>query len=236
LADGRAPNSEPADPAKKVPDPVSCPHAFASVTWPGFLGCITGINQHGLSLSMMLVYGHSRKEHLDGQPFPLVYRRVMQECATVPEAETLLAARPHCTATNVIIADAQRRAARWQLHPQTPVVEHSTAARPALACTNHYMDKRIRTFAFTWFSSAVRLWKLHRRIKRHKFNVQRIKDALQATGIPIINLQRALMRPERRELEVAFDDLGRGPGRWVRLDAETLFTAEQPARAAVQTA
>lgn len=228
LAEEETRNSESRSPAKKVPDPVAARHGFASVTWPGFLGCITGINEHGLSLSMMLVYGHSRKEHLDGQPFPLVYRRVMQECATLAEAEALLAAKPHCTATNVIIADAGRHAARFQLHPVTPVVEHSSPARPALACTNHYLDKRIRTFAFTWFSSAVRLWKMHRRIKRQKFNVQRIKDALQATGIPLINLQRALMRPERRELEVAFEDLGTGPGRWVRMDAGTLFGASVP--------
>lgn len=229
MVDGRADNV-----IDHEPSTIDHRHGFASVTWPGFLGCLTGINQHGLSLSMMLVYGHSRREHLEGQPFPLVYRRVMQECATLPEAEALLAQKPHCTATNVIIADAQRRAARWQLHPHTPVVEHTSAEKPALACTNHYLDKRIRTFAFTWFSSVVRLWKMNRRIKRHKFTPQLVKDALQATGIPIINLQRALMRPERRELEVAFEDLGRGPGRWVKMDADLLFGARQPAEAVGQ--
>jgi len=206
-------------------------NAFASVTWPGFLGCLTGLNERGLALSMMLVYGHSRREHLDGLPFPLVFRTIMQQYATVAEAEPYLMARPFCTTTNLVLGDAGRHGARFQLHPEHPVVEHTSADKPAIACTNHYLDSRIKAFAFTWFSSAVRLWRMKRRIAAQKLDVQAIKDALQATGIPMINIQRTVFRPEARELEVAFDDLGRGPGRWVRLPQELLFPQPQPAQA-----
>lgn len=207
-------------------------HAFASVTWPGFLGCLTGLNQAGLALSMMLVYGHSRREHLNGLPFPLVFRTVMQNCANVAQAEQYLMGKPYCTTTNLILGDAGRHGARFQLHPDHPVVEHTSAENPAIACTNHYLDRRIKAFAFTWFSSVWRLAKIQRRIKRKQFDVPAIKEALQATGIPMINIQRTIFRPERRELEVAFDDLGRGPGRWVRLPQELLFPQPQAAEAA----
>jgi hypothetical protein len=56
-----------------------------------------------------------------------------------------------------------------------------------------------------------------------KWTVQRIKDALQATGIPMINLQRAIMEPEQRTLHVAFENLARGPGRWVEFTRDQLF-------------
>lgn len=215
-------------PAENEPDPR---HAFASVTWPGFLGCLTGLNQAGLALSMMLVYGHSRREHLNGLPFPLVFRTIMQNCANVAQAEQYLLGKPYCTTTNLILGDAGRHGARFQLHPDHPVVEHTSAENPAIACTNHYLDRRIKAFAFTWFSSVWRLAKIQRRIKRKQFDVPAIKEALQATGIPMINIQRTIFRPERRELEVAFDDLGRGPGRWVRLPQELLFPQPQAAEA-----
>jgi predicted choloylglycine hydrolase len=198
--------------------------AYATVTWPGFLGALTGLNEAGLALSMMLVYGHVKHEHLRGQPFPLVFRRLLRECATVRQADDVLRGKPYCTATNLILADAQRTAARFQLHPTDPVVEYTSAESPATACTNHYHERRIRKFAFTWFSSVLRYRRLIQRIGQgDKWTVQRIKDALQATGIPMINLQRAIMEPEQRTLHVAFENLARGPGRWVEFTRDQLF-------------
>jgi isopenicillin-N N-acyltransferase like protein len=170
---------------------------YAIVTWPGFLGALTGLNTHGLAISMMLVYGQSRHEHLNGQPFPVVFRRLLQECGTVREADALLAARPYCTSTNLIMADAHRTAARLQLHPANPVVEYTGPEQPAAICTNHYLDRRIRSFAFTWFSSIHRYGMLARRVKRAKpFGIDDVKKALQATGMPLINMQRIIMQPE----------------------------------------
>lgn len=206
--------------------------AYAGVTWPGFLGILTGLNTHGLALSMMLVYGQQRHEHLRGQPFPLVFRRLLHECASVRQADSLLQTRPFCTATNLILADASRTAARFQLHPGEPVTEYTTEQNPAAICTNHYHDARIKRFAFTWFSSAMRYGKLHRRVNTGEpFDVQAIKDALQATGIPPINLQRVIMRPEQLDMEVSFQNNGRGPGHWVSLSRDQLFPQHALAKA-----
>ncbi|MCB9895816.1 MAG: hypothetical protein H6839_15320 [Planctomycetes bacterium] len=206
-----------------VYEPNDAP-GYASVTWPGLLGALTGVNTHGLALSMMLVYGHQKNEHLDGQPFPLVFRRLLHECASVRQADSLLQTKPHCTATNLILADATRTAARFQLPPHDVVVEYTSKDNPATACTNHYHERRIKKFAFTWFSSAARYSRLRKRIATgQQIDVQDIKDMLQATGIPSINLQRVIMRPEKLGIEVSFDNNGTGPGRWVQLPRELLF-------------
>lgn len=197
--------------------------AYTGVTWPGFLGIITGMNTDGLALSMMLVYGHSRKEHLDGQPFPLVFRRLLREHKNVKSSVDWLETRPYCTATNLILADKNRTAARLQLHPQNPVTEYTTPEQPFTYCTNHYMAKKIKAFAFTWFSSKARINRLKSAVRRGPLDVQAVKDALQATGMPGINLQRIVMRPETLEMQVAFDDLGRGHGRWATLPSDILF-------------
>jgi predicted choloylglycine hydrolase len=213
---------------------------YATVTWPGFLGALTGLNAHGLAISMMLVYGQSRHEHLNGQPFPTVFRRLLHECAGVRQADDLLATRPYCTSTNLIMADANRTAARLQLHPAHPVVEYATDEEPAVTCTNHYHDRRIKSFAMTWFSSVVRYGTLVRRVRKaaksgneaEPIDVPSIKKLLQASSIPTINMQRVIMRPERLDMEVAFEDLGRGYGRWVHLPREVLFPGVEAGKAA----
>ena len=197
---------------------------YAGVTWPGFLGILTGINDRGLALSMMLVYGHQRREHLDGLPFPTLFCQLLKECGTVREGDAVLQTKPHCTATNLILADATRTAARFQLPPHDVVVDYTSKENPATACTNHYHQRRIQKFAFTWFSSKLRYGKIARKIAAgHKWDVQSIKDILQATGIPPINIQRTIMRPEELSLEVSFKNNGRGPGEWVKLPRELLF-------------
>ena len=207
---------------------------YAGVTWPGFLGILTGLNDQGLALSMMLVYGHQRREHLDGLPFPTLFRRLLHECATVREGDAVLQTRPHCTATNLILADATRTAARFQLPPHEVVVDYTSNEQPAIACTNHYHQRRIQKFAFTWFSSKVRYGKIARKIRAgHKWDVQSIKDVLQATGIPPINIQRTIMRPEELSLEVSFKNNNRGPGDWVKLPCNLLFP--ERSLAAVET-
>ncbi len=190
--------------------------AHTAVTWPGFLGSLTGMNSAGLALSMMLVYGQTHSEHLNGQPFPTVFRDLLQRCETVKEGEDLLMAKPYCTATNLILADKGRHAARFQLHTERPVVEYTNSDKPALTCTNHFVDKSIRKFAFTIFSSRAR----HRAIAKYTkkpLNMAAIKDALQAAGIPSINLQRIIMQPESGEMQVAFEDIGAGAGKWVEI-------------------
>lgn len=197
---------------------------YAGVTWPGLLGILTGINDRGLALSMMLVYGHQKREHLDGLPFPTLFRQLLKECGTVREGDTVLQTRPHCTATNLILADATRTAARFQLPPHEVVVDYTSKEGPAIACTNHYHQRRIQKFAFTWFSSKLRYGKIAKKIRAgHKWDVQSIKDVLQATGIPPINIQRTIMRPEELSLEVSFKNNNRGPGHWVKLPRDLLF-------------
>lgn len=228
---------EPLEPeaSAKGPGAEVGPRRYTGVTWPGFLGVLTGMNDAGLALSMMLVYGQMRHEHLKGQPFPLVFRRLLHECADVDKASRLLNDRPYCTATNVIVADKGRHAARFQLHPREVVSDFTSTDSPVIACTNHYFDRGIRTFAFTWFSSILRYAKLRRRINAGRpFNVPRVKEALQATGIPTINLQRIIMHPESLDMHVSFHNNGRGPGQWVALKQAELFP--EPARATGKTA
>ncbi|MCC6572830.1 MAG: hypothetical protein IT462_03475 [Planctomycetes bacterium] len=194
------------------------------VTWPGFLGLLSGMNEDGLSLAMMLVYGHMHREHLNGQPFPLVFRRVLAECRDAAQAVELLDKRPYCTATNVMLADKSRDAVRAQLHPDRSIVARVDEKTPALACTNHFMEPGYKAFAFTWFSSAWRLARMNRAIRSgEKLDVARVKQLLQKTAMPGINLQRIIFLPERLEMEVALGLPTGGPRHWTNFSRQNLF-------------
>src|SRR5205085_6318195 len=68
-------------------------HAFVSIGFPGFIGCLSGMNDAGLTIAILEVY-QTRDESpafdAQGTPFALCFRRVLEECSTAAEAEALL--------------------------------------------------------------------------------------------------------------------------------------------------
>ncbi len=198
---------------------------YCGVTWPGFLGLLSGMNEDGLALAMMLVYGHMGREHLRGQPFPLVFRRALAECPDAAAAATFLEGKPYCTATNVMLADKHRLAVRLQLHPDRAIVTRTGNGAEALACTNHFLEPGYKAFAFTWFSSAWRLSRMNRAIRSGaKLDVPKVKQLLQKTAMPGINLQRIVFLPERLEMELALGAPTAGARHWTHFSREVLFT------------
>ena len=68
--------------------------AFATVTVTPIIGCVSGMNDSGLSLTLNEIHLDQTKKPSkfawDGVPTMLAFRRVLEECSTVDEAATLL--------------------------------------------------------------------------------------------------------------------------------------------------
>src|SRR5207249_6767956 len=65
-------------------------HAFASIGFPGLFGCFSAMNDAGLCLvtnEVTSTSDGSLKYDLKGVPLILAFRRIMEECSTVDEAE-----------------------------------------------------------------------------------------------------------------------------------------------------
>jgi isopenicillin-N N-acyltransferase-like protein len=118
--------------------------AFASVGFPGWLGVLSAMNESGLTLATHQVTqsaDHSPSFTPDGTPMTLSFRRVMEECRTVAEAERLLRSVKRTTYLSIAVADT-REAAVFELTPQSVVVR-----RPEddmLICTNHFRSPELR--------------------------------------------------------------------------------------------
>ena len=208
---------------------------FVSVTWPGFIGCISGMNAEGLALAMMLIYGHTRSDHLNGVPFALHYRAVLEECGSVAAATEKFKRREYGVCNNMMLADAARDAAVLELHADSVGELRDASEFPVLCATNHFRTgHRKWALALTAPSSYPRLWRMYHAIKKGRakqqpFDADEVKAVLGRVAIPGINLQRMIFYPQRRAIEVAFGEPCAGPNRTYHMfDKDALWRAGLP--------
>lgn len=109
-------------------------YGFVSIGWPGLIGVLSGMNEHGLALANMEV---TRSPRLPGaMPYTLLYRTVLERCKTVDEAIDLLRATPRQTANNLMLMDATGDRAVVEITPDGITVRRAAATAPLIS-TNH---------------------------------------------------------------------------------------------------
>jgi hypothetical protein len=113
-------------------------YAYAAVGWPGMIGVLSGMNEHGLCLANMEVPRQFRFP--DAMPYTLLYRTVLERCRTVDEAVKLLQSTPRQSANNLMLMDAAGNRAVVELRPESVHVRRGTE-NAALISTNHQRDQ-----------------------------------------------------------------------------------------------
>jgi predicted choloylglycine hydrolase len=114
-------------------------YGFASVGFPGSVGCFSGMNQFGLSLARHEVLTPAVKTTYNpkGIPFAICFRAVLETCRTVAEAIRLIEKTPHVTVNNLILCDANGGAI-------VEIAPEGIRSRPITtemhSCTNHFVD------------------------------------------------------------------------------------------------
>jgi predicted choloylglycine hydrolase len=119
---------------------------FASVGFPGLVGCLSGMNDAGLALAMAEVYqaaDDSPGLSFSGVPYAALFRELLETCATVSEAEALLRRRPRAVMTNLMLCDTQD-ALLIESTPTSFVVRRPRDG--LLAATNHFRAEALQTF------------------------------------------------------------------------------------------
>jgi hypothetical protein len=107
---------------------------YASVSWPGFVGAVTGMNAEGLAV--VIHGGRARDVVPGGEPVPHAVREVLGRARTVGEAIAILEERPPMVSHILVVADAAGDAAAVERAPGAPI--HARRAEPVLAVTNHF--------------------------------------------------------------------------------------------------
>jgi isopenicillin-N N-acyltransferase-like protein len=106
---------------------------FASVSWPGLVGVVTGMNREGLA---MVVHGaRAGQPRTTGEPVVDELRRLLSRTRTTDEAVRAIAETEPLVSHIVIVSDASGHAVAIERVPGAPVFSRPLGERAAV--TNH---------------------------------------------------------------------------------------------------
>jgi predicted choloylglycine hydrolase len=181
-------------------------HAFAAVGYPGLVGCLSGINDAGLALTVLETTGAREGEgpvfNPEGIPFALCYRRLLENCTTVAEAEKLLRSLKRTTTNNLAVCD-KNSAAVFEITPSRVVVRKPQ--KGAVCCTNHFCAEELKLAKpknlFTTLDRYATLEKA--RTEEKKLSIEEVRGYLDAVNQGPLTLQTMIFEPVTLTLHLA---------------------------------
>lgn len=184
---------------------------FASVGFPGTVGCFSGMNQFGLSLTRNEVIKPTVKSTYNskGVPFAICFRTVLETCRTVADAIRVIEQTPHVTVNNLMLCDANGGAI-IEIAPEGIKVRPLTAE--VRSCTNHFCHP-------DWQNpNQVNDYETKDRLARLQqapavgVRVDDVRQVLDSVNLGDLTIQTMVFDPSALAIHVAF-----GPGPTTRL-------------------
>ncbi len=156
-------------------------HAFASIGFPGFVGCLSGINDAGLAVAVLEVYktkDESPPFNPQGTPYALCFRRILEECTTVSEAEKLLRGMNRTTRNNLAVCD-KKGGAIFEITPKNLIVRRPQEG--LCPCTNHFRSDELA-------------------VKKHCERYDALEQCRQCTKVDLPEMRKLLDAANQGEL------------------------------------
>jgi isopenicillin-N N-acyltransferase-like protein len=117
---------------------------FAAVTVSPIAGVISGMNDAGLAVTINEISIRKSKDgaafNWKGTPLLMAFRRVLEECATIDEAEKLLRAMPRTTTCCLTLCDTKGGAV-FEITPTNLEVRRDQNG--VCCCTNHFRTDKL---------------------------------------------------------------------------------------------
>jgi isopenicillin-N N-acyltransferase-like protein len=207
-------------------------HAFVSIGFPGLVGCLSGMNDAGLSLAILEVCDvkdGERPFNGRGIPYAVCHRKVLEECTTIAEARKVLQGLPRTTTLNLVVAD-RKGVAVFEVTPGR--VEQRPARAGVCCCTNHFCTDELRparprdiAHSFDRFACLEKV-----RGNGEKLGPEDLRKQLHAVNLGDETLQTMVFEPATLRLHLA---IGQAPSSKLPLraiDLGPLFKGEDVER------
>jgi isopenicillin-N N-acyltransferase like protein len=197
-------------------------HAFASIGFPGLFGCLSGINDAGLALAVHEVFlsrDFSPMFDPNGVPYTICFRRILEECATVAEAEKLLRNSPRTTKLNLALCDTKQSLV-LEMTPKT--VASRRGPDGLTACTNHFRTKDLVILPI-----CSRYNTLMRYDDLAVLDLTDVDKALDQTNQGNLTVQTMIFEPGELVLHLAFGSTPSSSLPLKRLDLKPLLMPEK---------
>lgn len=223
-------------------------YAFVSVIWAGMVGAVTGVNEHGVYISMNAAGTDDRRRY--GMPSTLVLLKALQFSKTAEEA------LKHITEAKVFISDiyvvADGRSSKVYRVEKSPKTTEVLESAKAHVITNHLVSKRwdqdpINSFRREELTSLEREERgnfLLNKLARKGFSTQPEKDVLEilrdkgeANGKPYALGHRGAIDPLIATHSVIYNGqektffISKGPGvsgKFFGYDLDKSFKTHEP--------
>ncbi len=179
-------------------------HAFAMITITPITGVVSGMNDAGLCLTVNEIRLKDSKDKAEfdwkGVPTLLAFRRVLEECTTVAEAEKLLRDLKRTTAVCMTIAD-EKGGAVFEITPKS--IEVRSANKGVCCCCNDFRTDPLATKA----KPCIRLEKLlTAEATADKLGVDDVFDRLDKVNQGKKTMQAMVFEPSKRVLHLKIGD------------------------------
>jgi predicted choloylglycine hydrolase len=196
-------------------------YQFVAIGWPGMLGVLSGMNEHGLALANMEI---TRSPRLPtAMPYTLLYRSVLEQCKTVREAIDYLDRTPRQTSNNLMLMDASGDRAVVEITPSQITLRRATDDA-ALISTNHQRGADCDTAG-----RCKRFDYLHDTAEKSFGHVDQkaLQDMLAHVAQGKSNLQSMIFEPVDRVIWLSTGARA-ASGTFYRLDLQPYFAAKGP--------
>jgi hypothetical protein len=193
---------------------------FASVTWPGLVGVVTGMNAHGLSVANLVVLGRGA-DPAAGVPVMFALRRALESADSVDDAIQLLRKTKRTIPQNYALADP---AGAKTVETSAGQFREREAGDGFTAITNFLEEERTQP-------AGSRYRRMVQASASKKPGVKELQAVLAEVAMDDLNVQAVVMSPARRLIHGSTRERPAASGKYWTLDLEDQLRAPRlPAR------
>jgi hypothetical protein len=203
--------------------------AFVAVGFPGLVGVLSGMNEHGLCVAMLEVYesgDDSPSFNPRGIPYAICLRHILEECRTVAEAKRLISSLPRTCYYNLAVCDRETGGV-LEVTPKQVVMR--TLENGLCACTNHFLSEGLAVRTNGNFNQTEpRLAALLELGNTPKVSLEAVQQALHRANQGKFTMQTMVFEPSVLRLYLAMGQCPSSALPFVVLEAGPLLVG-QPA-------
>jgi isopenicillin-N N-acyltransferase-like protein len=175
-------------------------HAVATVTFPVILGAISGMNDAGLCLAINEINAAkdgSPKSDLKGVPMLILFRKLLEECATVADVEKMLKEHRRTTYFCLTVCDKDGGCV-LEVTPKNVVARR--ACDHVCYCTNHFRTEELCV------STKCKRYDVLEKTQKGgaKFGVDDVAKELHKVNQGEYTVQSMVFEPKERVLHLAY--------------------------------
>lgn len=181
---------------------------FASFTWPGLVGAVSGMNDAGVCVADLMAYPGGRRKLASGQPVLFIVRSLLERSGSVAQALGLLEGYRRTMPQNYALADAGGAA----MVETSPERFRLRSQREGLhGITNFWDEDRAA-------QSGGRYERMFHSVRQGKQGPGELRAVLRAVALGRQNVQALVFEPDRRRVWISVGGPPAAGGPWVELD------------------